>query len=167
MAVTGDSRGDDGGDVGETRWMTYAELAQARGIREPAAVRLVQRREWERRPGNDGAARVAVPVSELRPSKPVAPADTPVAPDSRDMEALTRERQRADAAEARAERADALAATIVARLEQVEHARDEACQAREDARVQAAAAEAQVRGLREVLDEARRPAWRRWLGRSA
>ncbi len=92
----GDGGGDNGGD---SRWMTYAELAEARGIKEPAAVRLVQRRRWERQPGNDGAARVAVPVAELRPSRVVAPAVGPVAPDSRDMEALTRERQRADAAE--------------------------------------------------------------------
>ena len=32
--------------TGDSRWMTYAELAMARGIKEPAAVRLVQRRKW-------------------------------------------------------------------------------------------------------------------------
>lgn len=157
----GDGGGDNGGD---SRWMTYAELAEARGIKEPAAVRLVQRRRWERQPGNDGAARVAVPVAELRPSKAVAPAVGPVAPDSRDMETLTRERQRADAAEARADRAEAGQAALQARLDQAERDRDQARQDREAARVEAAGATGEARALREALDEARRPAWRRWLG---
>ncbi len=157
--------GDDWGDSrGDTRWMTYAELAQARGIKEPAAVRLVQRRSWERQPGNDGSTRIAVPLVELRLSKAVAPAVMPVAPDRLDTEALTRERQRADAAEARAAHAEAGQDALQIRLDQVEHDRDQARQEREAARVQAAGAEGEVRALREALVEARRPAWRRWLG---
>lgn len=158
MSDGGDIRGDVGGD---SRWMTYAELAEARGIREPAAVRLVQRRHWERRPGNDGSVRVAVPLPELRPSRPVTPYVAPditrVAPDSRDVEVLARERQRADAAEARE-------ATAFARAERAEHERDQARQEREDARVRAAGAEGEAKALREALVDARRPAWRRWLG---
>ena len=146
--------GDNGGDVGgDTRWMTYAELAQARGIKEPAAVRLVQRRSWERQMGNDGSARIAVPVSALRPSKPVAPAVMPVAPDRQGMaeaEALARERARADRAEARADAAHAAA--------------DRAGREREAALIRAAAAEGEAAALREALTYARRPAWRRWLG---
>ncbi len=144
--------------------MTYAELAQARGIKEPAAVRLVQRRGWERHSGNDGAARIAVPVSELRFSRTVTPAVTLVAPDSRDIDALTRERQRADAAEARASRAEAEQTALQVRLNHTEHDRDQARQERETARVEAAGAIGEARALREALDEARRPAWRRWLG---
>ena len=34
----------------------------------------------------------------------------------------------------------------------------------EVARLQAARAEAEVKGLHEALEEARRPFWRRWLG---
>ena len=154
--------GDNGGDGrpigGDSRWMTYAELAQARGIREPAAVRLVQRRGWERHQGNDGSARVAVPVAELRPSKPVAPAVMSVVPDSQ-AEALARERERADRAEARAERAEADA--VAARSEA-----NRAGQAREEARVQAGAAEGEAKALREALDHARRPFWHRWLSRT-
>ncbi len=157
----GDNWGDSGGD---TRWMTYAELAQARGIKEPAAVRLVQRRGWERQPGNDGSTRVAVPLGELRLSKAVTPAVMLVAPDKDDMEALIRERQRADAAEAHATRAEAGQAALQVRLEQVERDRDQARQEREAARVQAASADGEMRALREALAEARRPAWRRWLG---
>lgn len=162
MPVGGDSRGDVGGD---SRWMTYAELAQARGIKEPAAVRLVQRRGWERQPGNDGAARIAVPVSELRFSRAVPPAVMLVAPDSRDMDALIRERQRADTAEARAHRAETEQTALQARLDHTERDRDQARQERETARVEAAGAIGEARALREALDEARRPAWRRWLGR--
>jgi hypothetical protein len=53
---------DDEGD--DTRWMTYAELGQARGINTAPAKRLAARRRWRRQPGNDGTARVAVPVDE-------------------------------------------------------------------------------------------------------
>ena len=162
MPVGGDSRGDNGDD---SRWMTYAELAQARGIKEPAAVRLVQRRGWERQPGNDGTARIAVPVSELRFSKTVTPAVMLVTPDSRDMDALAREQQRADAAEARADRAEAERTALQTKLNHMERDRDQARQERETARVEAAGAVGEARALREALDEARRPAWRRWLGR--
>lgn len=144
--------------------MTYAELAQARGIKEPAAVRLVQRRGWERQSGNDGSTRIAVPLMELRLSKAVAPAVMLVAPDKHDMEALIRERQRADVAEARAAHAEAGQVALQDRLAQVERDRDEARQEREAARVQAAGSDGEVRVLREALAEARRPAWRRWLG---
>ena len=57
------ARADDIG--GDTRLLTYGELAQARGITKASATRLAFRRRWARHPGNDGTARVAVPVSEL------------------------------------------------------------------------------------------------------
>ena len=134
MAVTDDSR-----------WMTYAELAMARGIKEPAAVRLVQRRGWERQPGNDGAVRVAVPVPELRPSRTVAPAVMLVGGDS-----LEREIRRADQAEAALRELRAVAEQRATDLTA--------------ALVRAALAEGEARALREALDDARRPVWRRWLG---
>ena len=37
-----DDRGDDGDDI---RWMTYAELGQARGINTASATRLAFRRK--------------------------------------------------------------------------------------------------------------------------
>ena len=138
MAVTDDSR-----------WMTYAELAMARGIKEPAAVRLVQRRGWERQPGNDGAIRVAVPVPELRPSRTVTPV---VAPDITLVggDSLEREIRRADQAE-----------TALRELRAIAEQRALDLTA---ALVRAATAEGEARVLREALDDARRPAWRRWLG---
>lgn len=78
----------------------------------------------------------------------------------------------------RAERAEAQTAAETARADQmqaerdqarthadqVERERDQARQEREDARVRAASAEGVEKALREALAEARRPAWRRWLG---
>jgi signal transduction histidine kinase len=52
----------------DTRWMTYRELAQARGISAASAARLAFRKGWLRQPGNDGAARVAVPIGDDQPS---------------------------------------------------------------------------------------------------
>src|SRR5579862_3357442 len=63
-----DDMGDVGGDDrGSVRWMTYAELGEARGISTASATRLAFRRKWRRQGGNDKTARVAVPVSEARP----------------------------------------------------------------------------------------------------
>jgi hypothetical protein len=44
--------------------MTYRELGKARGISAASAARLAFRKGWQRQPGNDGAARVAVPTGE-------------------------------------------------------------------------------------------------------
>jgi hypothetical protein len=42
------------------RRMTYAELANVRGISAASAERLVRRRRWPRQTGNDGIVRVLV-----------------------------------------------------------------------------------------------------------
>lgn len=154
MIVRDDSRGVDGGD---TRWMTYAELAEARGIKEPAAVRLVQRHKWERQPGNDGAARIAVPVVQLRLSRAVAPSVMAVAPDSHDIETLRREQQRADQAETRAGHAEEQA--VAARTLAEQRGTDLTA-----ALVRAAKLEGELEAVREALTEARKSFWRRWLG---
>ena len=155
--------------------MTYAELAGARAIKEPAAVRLVQRHQWERQQGNDGATRVAVPLAELRPSKPVAPAGTPVAPDSRGLEDLARERERAERAEGeatglreglarereRADRAETREAEARAAMERQERELTAALVRIATAEGETKAITAEAKGLREALEEARRPFWRR------
>lgn len=51
----------------DSRWMTKAELARARGISVTSADRLVRRHRWRREPGNDGRARVLVPPGWIRP----------------------------------------------------------------------------------------------------
>jgi hypothetical protein len=48
------------------RRMTYAELAQARGISLASARRLARRHAWGRQVGNDGVARVTVPLPALQ-----------------------------------------------------------------------------------------------------
>jgi hypothetical protein len=55
-------------DVGVGVWMTYTELAAARGIARAGAIRLVQRQRWQRRAGsNDGLAHVLVPHDWAKP----------------------------------------------------------------------------------------------------
>jgi hypothetical protein len=60
--------GDDGGDI---RWLTYAELGQARGISTASATRLAFRRKWRRQGGNNRIVRVAVPADEANPQKDI------------------------------------------------------------------------------------------------
>jgi hypothetical protein len=49
----------------DARRMTYAELAEVRGISVPAARRLTLRHHWAKQTGNDGFVRVSVPLSAL------------------------------------------------------------------------------------------------------
>lgn len=58
-----------GEQSGEDRWLTYDELGRARGIGRESAVKLVQRKRWRRVPGNDGVARILVPLDWLTPAK--------------------------------------------------------------------------------------------------
>ena len=46
--------------------MTYAELAQARGISLASARRLARRHHWPRQVGNDGVVGVIVPLGQGR-----------------------------------------------------------------------------------------------------
>ena len=153
-------------DAAETRWVTYAELAVARGIDKASAFRLVKRHKWPCQHGNEGeTVRIAVPVEFLRLSGEPTRDETPdkkgvgngvptgSSPDlSRDEsrlvnvleDQLERERERADAATALAEQR----AGELAKL-----------------REQLGKAEGVVEGLQVALAEARRPIWRRLLGR--
>lgn len=49
----------------ERTWLTYEEAGKALGIKTASAKRLSFRRHWPHRAGNDGLARVGVPVTEL------------------------------------------------------------------------------------------------------
>jgi hypothetical protein len=75
-----DGETDPTGDGG--RWLTYADLAEARGITRKAAVRMTQRHRWRKTPGNDGAVRIYVPdAMTVRPrdhdARPDGPHDAP------------------------------------------------------------------------------------------
>jgi cell division septum initiation protein DivIVA len=64
--------------MSDTKWMTYAELAEALGIGADSARNLVRRKRWPRQAGNDGLARVGVPVEYISENaKPDAPAEPP------------------------------------------------------------------------------------------
>lgn len=53
------------GDDELRTWLTYTEAGRALGMQSGSAKRLSFRRHWPRRTGNDGLARVGVPVAEL------------------------------------------------------------------------------------------------------
>src|ERR1700758_4021328 len=52
---------DDPG--GDHRWLSYSELAEARGISRASAIRLVRKHRWPRRTNNAGVVTVAIPVA--------------------------------------------------------------------------------------------------------
>ena len=60
--------GLDGEDSAGGRWLSYAELAEIRGIGRESAVKLVQRERWRRMPSNDRTIRVLVPAEWLKPA---------------------------------------------------------------------------------------------------
>lgn len=69
-----------------TLWLTYAELAERLGITGDSARNLVRRRQWARKPGNDGTQRIGVPkeylderdMEEALPSPTEPPIDPPI-----------------------------------------------------------------------------------------
>lgn len=65
----------------QTRMMTYAEAARLLGIKVDSVTRRARNRKWHKEIGNDGLARIAVPLSIL-PSDdpPVLPSDNPPEP---------------------------------------------------------------------------------------
>jgi hypothetical protein len=144
----------------ETRWVTYAELAEARGIDKASAIRLTLRRKWQRQKDNRGIVRVMVPVDDLRPSGDASNGT------SADMsyEASADTERLVGTLEARIA---ALEADVTRERELAGEERKRADLATSELRLVAEArarAEGEVAGLREALMELRRPAWKRWLG---
>lgn len=60
----------------DTELLTYRELADRLGVKLDSARRTARRKGWRREPGNDGTARVHVPIDAL-PSPKDNPQDTP------------------------------------------------------------------------------------------
>jgi hypothetical protein len=114
--ITSDISGDATSDV---TWMTYAELGLARGISAASAKRLAIRRHWRRRPGNDGTARVAVPMTEATPREDRAGDDaSDVTKAVTALEAaVTALREQLERAEGRADRAETAATVLRQRFE--------------------------------------------------
>jgi hypothetical protein len=59
----------------DVRRLTYAELAAIRGISRASAERLARRKRWPRQVGNDGIARVIVPLAAVDGATPDNMAD--------------------------------------------------------------------------------------------
>jgi hypothetical protein len=68
--------------MADTKWMTYAELAEVLGIGGDSARNLVRRKRWPRQPGNDGLTRVGVPVEHIEAAKADAATDASTEPPS-------------------------------------------------------------------------------------
>jgi hypothetical protein len=64
------------------RWLTYAQLAESRGISKASATRMAFRYKWRRQVGNDHVTRVAVPVGQDKP--PEVPVRVAKQDDTRD-----------------------------------------------------------------------------------
>lgn len=54
----------------ETRMLTYAEAARIMGIKVESVMRRARNRKWHKELGNDGLARVAVPLAVLPSESP-------------------------------------------------------------------------------------------------
>lgn len=143
---------------------TYAEIQAHFGLGSTDAARMkAKRRRWHQEPPNrhGGLSIVRVPRDEW--TLPEQPERSPIVHRERSpqpnslkpiLEIVREERDRLlderDRLIAERDRAQADAATLR--------------QEREEARVRAAQAEGEARALREALEDARRPFWRRWIG---
>src|SRR3954467_13023780 len=72
------SVGHSGAGV-DTRSLSYDELANLLGIERESARHLAFRRRWRRTKGNDGKARVEVPLGALpQPNSPISASPAPI-----------------------------------------------------------------------------------------
>ncbi len=116
-----DENGARGGAEGGIRWETYPAGADLLGMKVESFRRLAFRKGWRRIPGNDGLARVAIPLAEIdqrRAGHPPGAADAapgsatpgalggnaPAEPQALSVlaDALRQERERREAVEAAA-----------------------------------------------------------------
>jgi hypothetical protein len=58
------------GDDAETIMLTFDELAARLGQREASVRRMVRRKRWRKAAGNDGKARIYVPLAALPEGRP-------------------------------------------------------------------------------------------------
>ena len=137
----------------DTRSLSYDELADMLGIERESARHLAFRRRWRRTKGNDGKARVDVPLEILPQPGPVTPTggrpdsptdsstDTPAGSLTGSETVLTRH----------IERLEAMLTDAQARLADVEADRDAARGEARDAVRAREAVEAQLAALNIVL----------------
>jgi hypothetical protein len=77
----------------DVRWLSYDDLAEITGIKRNSVTRMVRRKKWSKRTGNErGSVRVAVPADAIEdmeakktarpPAPPEPPALVPILPDT-------------------------------------------------------------------------------------
>ena len=141
--------------MSDTVWLTYGELGERLHTSAEGARRRALRAQWPRQPGNDKRTRVGVPADVLADlstmrgdcSGPARPGEDAPAPALARLEGeLAGLREALAEARARAGAAEALVSEERARADKA-----------------IAAFEGLAQRL-EAMAEARRPAWRRWLG---
>ena len=118
----------------DVRWLSYAEIAEIRGISRASVERKVRRARWRRQIDNQGVTRVAVPLAYAEPapdSQEDYPGGSP--PDSQEgvtrLELMVTEaNKRADVALALADRLTGQLADATERIEQAESRADAAHQ---------------------------------------
>ncbi|MEF2071080.1 hypothetical protein [Consotaella aegiceratis] len=129
----------------ETVLLTYDELAARLGIERESARQLVLRKRWARQKGNDGRARIEVPLDVLPADTSDTPlVDTPVEPsdDTGLGRILTRHIERLEQA----------LDTANEKLEQAEIERDEARDESRAAERERDVVRSQLEGLQAVLE---------------
>ena len=155
----------------DTRRLTYGELAAARGVTVATARRMATRYKWPKQVGNDGLARVAVPVAALRamarPDAPVAVAAPEAVTALEAVIGALREEVR-DTRE-RAERADQAAGVLRAKLAAARYAgeivRAEVADLRRRLDVSTAQLGEALAQVRLLTDQRPRRSWWRWRQR--
>jgi hypothetical protein len=141
--------------MSDTVWLTYGELGERLHTSAEGARRRALRAQWPRQPGNDKKTRVGVPADVLADlSNLRGDCSGPARPDA-DGRMLAFARLEGELAGLREALAEARARAGVA----------EALVSEERARADKAIAAFEGLAQRlEAMAEARRPAWRRWLG---
>jgi hypothetical protein len=145
---TGDSPPDRTADAdGSEYWVSFEELAKARGVTKPSAIKLVRRHGWRRQRDNQGHVRALVPTAWLTPEETGEPDSTGESPADRTADisrtinvlqaAVASLTERAQVAERRADQAGARA--------------DRAEQGRTRAEERADRAEEELAGAQEAL----------------
>jgi hypothetical protein len=178
--VTGNIGGNVTDDAGSTgQWMTYGEIAAARGTSRIAAVRLVQRHKWRRQAGNDGKARALVPPDMVQPERVIPPdvasntAGDVTGHDQLLAGAIAALEDAVQVLREQLERSEAGRADERQRADRAESARTELRGQLEALNTQLAQAQAAVQGADELraMDDARKAmsrwarAWGAWRGR--
>jgi hypothetical protein len=132
----------------DTRSLSYDELASLLSIERESARHLAFRRRWRRSKGNDGKARVDVPLEAL----PHAP-DSPTGAPTGDEPASCTDSPTGSAAvlERHIERLEAMLSDAEVRLAEAVSARDAACDEARDAQRAQEAIATQVEALNAVL----------------